>query len=168
VSLANSDPASRPSSLYFLGILAGDGVASERAHQFLLDTARSNPDQTTRLWATEGLKFVGTDAALDELFAIFTQDASFAVRDRAGCNISDCGIFERKQRLRLVPRLIDLVSDPQVNPQMRNWSFLALHEITDENLPQDASAWRHWYDDKAPTKTAQFAALDWWQVRGDN
>ena len=168
VSLANSDPASRPSSLYFLGILAGDGVASERAHQFLLDTARSNPDQTTRLWATEGLKFVGTDAALDELFAIFTQDASFAVRDRAGCNISDCGIFERKQRLRLVPRLIDLVSDPQVNPQMRNWSFLALHEITDENLPQDASAWRHWYDDKASTKTAQFAALDWWQVRGDN
>jgi hypothetical protein len=168
ISLAKSDPASRPSSLYFLGILAGDGVAPEPAHQFLLDTARKNPDQTARLWATEGMKFVGTDAALDELFAIFTQDASFAVRDRAGCNISDCGIFERKQRLRLVPRLIDLVSDPKANPQMRNWSFLALREITDENLPQDAAAWRRWYDDKASTKTAQFAALDWWQVRGDN
>ena len=101
---AKSDPASRPSALYFLGILAGDGIAAERAHQFVLDYARNNADPTTRQWATEGLRFVSTDAALDELFEIFTQDSSFAVRDRAGCNISDCGIFERKQRLRLVPQ----------------------------------------------------------------
>jgi hypothetical protein len=51
---------------------------------------------------------------------------------------------------------------------MRNWSFLALQEITDENLPSDAAAWRRWYDDNASTKGAQFAALDWWRVRGDN
>jgi hypothetical protein len=165
---AKSDAASRARALYFLGILAGDGVASESAHQFILDYARSNPDATARQWATEGLRFVGTDAALDELFEIFTQDPSFAVRDRAGCNISDCGIFERKQRLRLVPRLIDLVSDPRANPQMHNWSFQALREITDENLPSDAVAWRRWYNDEASTKRAQFEALDWWRVRGDN
>jgi HEAT repeats len=167
IALAKSDPASRPSALYSLGILAGDGVASERAHQFILDTARNNPDPTARQWATQGLSFVGTDAALDELFEIFTHDPSFAVRDRAGCNVSDCGSFERKQRLRMVPRLIDLVSDPHANPQMRNWSFLALREITEENLPSDAAAWRRWYDDKASAKQAQFAALDWWRVRGD-
>ena len=51
---------------------------------------------------------------------------------------------------------------------MRNWSFMALREITDENLPADAVAWRSWYNDKAYTKRAQFEALDWWQVRGDN
>ena len=28
--------------------------------------------------------------------------------------------------------------------------------------------WQRWYDDKAATKQAQFAALDWWRVRGDN
>jgi hypothetical protein len=168
MGFAKSDPASRPRSLYFLGILAGDGVASERAHQFILDYARNNPDQTARQWATEGLRFVGTDAALDELFEIFTQDPSFAVRDRAGCNISDCGIFERKQRFRLVPHLIDVVSNSDANPQMRNWTFLALREITDENIPSDATAWRRWYNDKASAKRAQFSALDWWQVRGDN
>ncbi len=168
MSLAKSDPASRPRALYFLGILAGDDVESERAHQFILDSARNNPDPTARQWATEGLRFVGTDAALDELFEIFSQDRSFAVRDRAGCNITDCGVFERKQRLRLVPRLIDLVSDSHANPQMRNWSFLALRGITDENLPSDAAAWRNWYNEKAPAKLAEFAALDWWQVRGDN
>ena len=168
MGLAKSDVASRPGALYCLGILAGDGVAPERAHQFLLDYARNNSDPTARQWATEGLSFVGTDEALDELFQIFTQDPSFAVRDRAGCSISDCGIFERKQRFRFLPSLIDLVSDPHANPQMRNWSFMALREITDENLPADAVAWRNWYKDKGDAKRAQFTALDWWQVHGDN
>jgi hypothetical protein len=168
MGLAKSDVASRPSALYCLGILAGDGVAPERAHQFLLDYTRNNSDPTARQWATEGMSFVGTDEALDELFQIFTQDPSFAVRDRAGCSISDCGIFERKQRFRFVPSLIDLVSDPHANPQMRNWSFMALREITDENLPADAVAWRNWYKDKGDAKRAQFTALDWWQVHGDN
>ena len=168
MGLAKSDAASRPSALYCLGILAGDGVAPERAHQFLLDYARNNSDPTARQWATEGLSFVGTDEALDELFQIFTQDPSFGVRDRAGCSISDCGLFERKQRFRFVPSLIDLVSDPHANPQMRNWSFMALREITDENLPADAVAWRSWNKDKGDAKRAQFTALEWWQVRGDN
>jgi len=168
MGLAKSDAASRPSALYCLGILAGDGVAPERAHQFLLDYARNNSDPIARQWATEGLSFVGTDEALDELFQIFTQDPSFAVRDRAGCSISDCGLFKRKQRFRFVPRLIDLVSDPHANPQMRNWSFMALREITDENLPADAVAWRSWNKDMGDAKRAQFTGLEWWQVRGDN
>jgi hypothetical protein len=168
MGLAKTDPVSRPRSLYFLGVLAGDGVESESAHKFILDYARSNSDPAARQWATEGLRFVGTDEALDELFDIFTHDASFAVRDRAGCNISDCGVFERKQRLRMVPRLIDLVSDPHANPQMRNWSFLALQEITDESIPPDAVAWRRWYNQNGSAKRARFEALDWWQVRGDS
>lgn len=163
-----SDPSYRALALYYLGILAGDGVDSERSHQFVLDYARNNSDPAVRLWATEGLRFVGTDDALDELFYIFTQDPSFSVRDRAGCNISDCGIFERKQRFRLVSRLIDLISDPHLNPQMSSWCFLALREITEENLSGDAGVWRRWYDAKGPIKRAQFEALDWWQVRGDN
>ena len=168
MSQAKSDPAVRARSLYFLGILAGDGVEAERAHQFIVDYAQHDRDATTRQWATEGLRFAGTDEALDDLFGIFTHDAAFSVRDRAGCNISDCGIFKREQRMRMVPRLIDLVSDPHQNAQMRNWSLIALREITDENLPPDAMAWRKWYRERGSAKQAQFAALDWWQVRGDN
>ncbi|HWF37509.1 MAG TPA: HEAT repeat domain-containing protein [Candidatus Acidoferrales bacterium] len=165
---AQSDPSYRGAALYFLGVLAGDGIDSERAHSLLVDYARKDPDASVRQWATEGLRFVGTDQALDELFDIFTHDASPSVRDRAGCNISDCGIFQRKQRLRMVPRLIDLVSDPHSSAQMRDWSFLALRGITDENLPADAAAWRQWYAANARAKQAQFAALEWYQVRGDN
>ena len=152
-SRAQSDPSYRGAALYFLGVLAGDGIDAERAHKLLVDYARNDPDAAVRQWATEGLRFVGTDQALDDLFDIFTHDASSSVRDRAGCNISDCGIFQRKQRLRLVPRLIDLVSDPRSSAQMRDWCFLALRGITDANLPADSAAWRQWYAE-CPAKRA--------------
>jgi hypothetical protein len=165
---AQTDASYRPAALYFLGILAGDGIETERSERFLVDYARNDPDASTRQWATEGLRFVGTDQALDELFGIFTQDASFAVRDRAGCNLADCGSFQRVQRLRMVPRLIDLVSAPRLNPQMKTWSFMALRAITGENLAQDGSAWRNWYASNGAAKRAEFAASPWWQVSGDN
>ncbi len=163
-----TDKNYRPTALYFLGMLAGDGIETDRAHAFVVSYARSDADPLVRQWATEGLRFIGTDSALDELFEIFTHDPAMSVRDRAGCNISDCGIFERKQRLAMVPRLIDLAAAPETSAQMRNWCFLALQEISDENLPPYASAWRRWYEENADRKRAQFEALDWWQVRGDS
>jgi hypothetical protein len=165
---AKSDASYRPAALYFIGILAGDGIETDRGQRFLIDYARNDPDATTRQWATEGLQFVGTDETLDELFNVFAHDPSFAVRDRAGCELSDCGIFQRTQRWKMVPRLIDLVSDPSLNSQMKNWSFMALREITGENLPADSSAWKHWYEKNGAAKRVEFAALPWWQVRGDN
>jgi hypothetical protein len=73
----------------------------------------------------------------------------------------------RKQRLRIVPKLIELASDPQSTPQMRNWTFLALQEITDAAVPADASAWRDWYAQHGAEKMTEFEQLDWWRVRGD-
>jgi hypothetical protein len=108
-----------------------------------------------------------TDEALDQLFDSFTHDPSNAVRDRAGCNVSDCGTFKRKQRMQMVPKLIELAADPGTTPQMRNWTFLALHEITDETLPADASAWQDWYTNHGAEKMAEFEQQDWWRVRGD-
>jgi len=67
----------------------------------------------------------------------------------------------------MVPNLISLTQDPNTTPQMRNWSFLALHEITDENIPNDASAWQNWYDQHGSEKLVKFEQADWWQVRGD-
>jgi len=72
------------------------------------------------------MRYLGSDEALDQLFNSFTHDPSDAVRDRAGCNVSDCGNFMRKQRMRIVPKLIELAADSQATPQMRNWTFMAL------------------------------------------
>ena len=69
--------------------------------------------------------------------------------------------------MRMVPQLIELLGDTAAVPQMRNWSFLALQEITGENLPVDASVWANWYRAHGAEKLAQLQSLPWWQIRGD-
>jgi hypothetical protein len=167
IAQAQSDPAHRPYSVYHMGMLAGRGVGYDRIYPVLVDYAKNDPSPLVRQWAVEGMRYLGTDEALDQLFDSFTHDPSDAVRDRAGCNVSDCGNFKRTQRMRMVPKLIELAADPQTTPQMRSWAFLALREITDENVPADASAWQDWYTQHGAEKMAEFEQLDWWSVRGD-
>jgi HEAT repeat protein len=164
---ARTDAQHRSWAVYYLGMLAGRGVDYDRIHGVLLNYARNDKDPLVRQWAVEGMRFLGKDEVLDELFTSFTEDPANGVRDRAGCNISDCGIFTRKQRMRLVPQLIDLTMKPSTTGQMRNWTFLALNEITDQNLPADALAWSRWYQEHGAEKMAEFERLEWWQVRGD-
>lgn len=167
IDRADTDAQHRAWAVYYLGMLAGRGVAYDRIYPVLLGYARNDTDASVRQWAVEGLRFLEKDEVLDELFVSFTEDPSMSVRDRAGCNISDCGIFTRKQRLRMAPKLIDLAAQQSTSAQMRGWCFMALHEITDENLPADAAAWNGWYIDHGAEKMADFERLEWWQVRGD-
>jgi hypothetical protein len=167
IERAQTDLHYRPAAVYFLGMLAGCGMAYDRIHPVLLDYAKHDPDATVRLWAVEGMRYLRKDEALDELFESFTHDPSNNVRERAGCNLSDCGNFTRLQRMRMVPKFLELVADPSTDAQMKSWSYLALREITDANVPVDPRAWRNWYRDHGSEKAAEFERLDWWQVRGD-
>jgi hypothetical protein len=167
IERARRDQHYRAAAVYFLGMLAGRGVDYDRIHGVLLDYARNDKDASVRQWAVEGMRYLGKDEALDELFVSFTEDPSASVRDRAGCNISDCGNFTRKQRMRMVPKFIDLAMDSRTTPQMKQWCFLALQEITDVSLPADALPWSRWYQDHGSEKMAEFERLDWWQVRGE-
>jgi hypothetical protein len=167
ITQAQTDKASRAAAVYQMGMLAGRGVGYNLIYPVLVDYAKNDPDPYVRQWAVEGMRYLGTDDALDQLFYSFTHDPSDAVRNRAGCNVSDCGNFMRKQRMRMVPKLLALAEDPQTTPQMRNWTFLALTEITDQHLPADAEAWQHWYNDHGTDKMAEFEQMDWWRVRGD-
>lgn len=167
ITLAQADPAHRPYSVYHMGMLAGRGVDYDRLYPILVDYAKNDTNPQVRQWAIEGMRYLGSDEALEQLFDSFAHDPSDAVRDRAGCNVSDCGNFMRKQRMRMAPRLIELAADPQTTPKMRNWAFVALREITDQTLPGDASAWQNWYAQHGTEKMAEFEQLDWWKVHGD-
>jgi hypothetical protein len=167
IERAHTDLHYRAAAVYFLGMLAGRGIAYDRIHPVLLDYAKHDPDASVRQWAVEGMRYLGKGEALEELFESFTQDPGDNVRNRAGCNLSDCGNFTRLQRMRMVPKFLDLVADPGTSAQMRTWSYMALHEITDANLPADPQAWKNWYRDHGSEKMAEFERLDWWRVRGD-
>jgi len=82
------------------------------------------------------------------------------VRERAGRNLSDCGNFTRKQRMRMAPKFIELAADPGTSAQMRSWCFMALREITDENLPADAAVWGRWYQRHGAKKWPSSGALN--------
>jgi hypothetical protein len=167
IERARTDTQYRAAAVYFMGMMAGRGVAYDRLYPVLLEYAKHDPNESVRVWAVEGMRYLGTDETLDQLFDSFMTDPSNLVRDRAGCNVSDCGNFKRAQRMRMVPNFISLAQDPNITAQMRSWSFLALHEITDENLPNDVSVWQNWYDQHGSEKLVQFEQADWWQVRGD-
>ena len=167
IARASTDQQYRAAAVYFLGMLAGRGVAYDKIHPVLLNYAKHDPDPVVRQWAVEGMRYLGKDEALDELWESFTQDPSMSVRNRAGCNLSDCGNFTRYQRMRMVPKFLELAADRTTNAQMRNWCFMALREITDANLPNDAPAWRDWYGKHGAAKLAEFEMMDWWHVRGD-
>jgi HEAT repeats len=167
IERAHSDLHYRPAAVYFLGMLAGRGVAYDRIHPVLLNYAKHDPDAYVRQWAVEGMRYLGKAEALDELFESFAQDPADSVRERAGCNISDCGNFTRLQRMRMVPKFLDLIANPSTSAQMKNWSYMALREITDANVPADPQAWKNWYRDHGDDKMAEFERLDWWRVRGD-
>ena len=164
---AQTDPRYRPAAVYYLGMLAGRGVAYDKIHPVLLNYAKFDRDPTVRQWAVEGMRYLGKDEALDELWESFTHDPAMPVRDRAGCNISDCGNFTRRQRMRMLPKFLELLEDSATTAQMRGWCFMALREITDANVPNDAQAWQDWYGKHGAAKLAEFEALDWWRVRGD-
>ncbi len=167
IQRADQDKAYRPSAYYFLGMEGGRGVDSDKVFAVLRDRVLNDPDPVVRQWAAEGLRFFKTDEALDVLYQSFTTDASFNVRDRAGCNVSDCGIFTRAQRMRYVPKLIELSGDSSLNSQMRSWVFMALNEITDASVSSNADAWRKWYEQHGAEKELEFENLPWYQVRGD-
>jgi HEAT repeat protein len=167
IERARTDSKYRAAAVYFLGMLAGREVAYDRIHPVLLNYAKHDPDAYVRQWAVEGMRYLGKDETLDELFESFTNDPSNNIRDRAGCNLSDCGNFTRVQRMRMVPKFLDLASDTSASAQMRGWSYMALREITDANVPSDPQAWKNWYRDHGAEKLAEFQQLHWWQVRGD-
>ena len=84
IARASTDPQHRAWALYYLGMLAGRGVNYDRLHSVLLDYARNDKDPSVRQWAVEGLRFLGKDEVLCELFTSFTEDPTMNVRDRDG------------------------------------------------------------------------------------
>jgi len=166
IERARTDPQHRAWAIYYLGMLAGRGVDYERIHGVLANYARYDQNAGVRQWAVEGMRFLGKDEVLDELFTSFTEDPAASVRDRAGCNISMRNFHAQAahEDRAEAPRFGDESAHNGPNAKL---DFLALQEITDENLPADALAWSRWYQEHGSEKMAEFERLDWWQIRGD-
>ena len=144
IASGKKTPANRPYDAWELGMLANRGVASNRIHELLADWLR-DADQKVRYWSVEGLAHFGTDDTIKNFLDVFRNDPSLEVRERAGCSLAKSGMLTREQRMKAVPRLIDLGDDPSLDGTTRSWVYQALREITNVNLPNDPTTWRNWY-----------------------
>jgi len=134
----------RANALWDLGLIGGRGIEQARIASVILASVHDE-NVNVRYWAVEGLAYLATDDVLGPLLDIFHDDPSPMIRERAACSLAQSGMLNREQRMRAVPRLLDFAGDGALDDQTRSWVFQALRDITGENLPRDAAAWRAWY-----------------------
>jgi hypothetical protein len=142
---AESGPRSqRVWALWELGLLGNRGVVPERVNEILVSQLH-DADPEIRHWAVEGLAYLGTDETIAPLLQEFHDDSSAMVRERAGCSLAQSGMLTQEQRHSVIPHLLDYADDSSLDAQTHGWVYQALRDITGQNLPNDASAWRTWY-----------------------
>ena len=134
----------RANALWDIALLGNRGIQPERAFEIIRSSIQDS-NENVRYWAVESLAFLGSDDVIEPLLAIFHDDPSAMIRERAACGLAQSGMLNEQQRWRAVPRLLDYASDYSLDSQTRSWVFQALRDITGQTLPPDASAWRAWY-----------------------
>lgn len=167
LQLAAADEKYRGWYAWELGMLANRGVATLKIYDALADWIHDK-DQQTRRWAVEGMAHIGTDETINNFLDVLRNDPSMAVRERAGCSIAKSGMLTRVQRMKAVPRLLELSDDPSLNETTRMWVYQALREITDEPLPDDPATWRNWYSSYGAERVEKFAHGETWALLGNS
>ena len=148
----------RVNALWNIALLGNRGVEPQRAFEIISSSLHdSNPN--VHYWAVESLSYLGTDETIEPLLEIFHDDPSPNIRERAACGLAQSGMLSEKQRRTAVPKLLDYAEDPSLDAQTHSWVFQALRDITGQNLPHEAAAWRNWYNSKD---------LQWNPVTRDN
>jgi HEAT repeat protein len=139
------DHAQKIWALWALGLMANQGVEPEQIVQVLTAHLKDR-DEDSRRWAVEGLALVGSDQTIDPLLKAMHDDPAPGVRERAACAIAQSGMFTQEQRMSVVPKLLNYTDDSALDSQTHAWAFQALGDITHQHLPNDANAWRTWYE----------------------
>lgn len=139
------DHATRIWALWTLGLLANRSVESDHVIE-LLTSHLADTDVESRHWAVEALAYSGQDAAIPPLLKTMHDDSSQMVRERAACGLAQSGMFTSGQRHSVIPTLLSYADDQSLDVATRAFTFHALRDISGKNLPDNAAAWRNWYE----------------------
>jgi HEAT repeat protein len=139
------EQGARANALWDIGLLGNRGVEPQRAAEILLSSIHDE-NENVRYWAVEGLAYLGTDEVIAPLLDTFHSDPSANIRERAACGLAQSGMLSEKQRRSAVPRMLEFAEDNSLDSETHKWVFQALRDITGQDLPHDASAWRAWYN----------------------
>lgn len=141
----STDHATRIWALWTLGLIASRDIETDRITA-LLTAHLSDTDVESRRWAVEGLAYIGADASIPPLLKAMHDDPSPLVRERAACGLAQSGMLTREQRRSAIPTLLLYADDRSLDAATHAWTYHALRDITSQNLPDDPTAWRRWYE----------------------
>jgi HEAT repeat protein len=141
----STDHATRIWALWTLGLLANRSVESDHVVE-LLTSHLADTDVESRHWAVEALAYSGQDGAIPPLLKTMHDDSSQMVRERAACGLAQSGMFTSEQRHSVIPTLLSYADDQSLDVATRAFTFHALRDITGKSLPDNAAAWRNWYE----------------------
>jgi HEAT repeats len=145
----SGDQGHRVNALWDISLLGNRGVEPHRAFDIVSNSIHDS-NENVRYWAVEGMSYLGTDETIEPLLDVFHNDPSPTIRERAACGLAQSGMLSEKQRRTAVPKLLDFAEDGSLDATTRGWVFQALRDITGQNLPHDAAAWRNWYNSGDP------------------
>jgi len=145
----SGDQGHRVNALWDISLLGNRGVEPQRAFE-IVSNSMHDSNENVRYWAVEGMSYLGTDETVAPLLEVFHDDPSPNIRERAACGLAQSGMLSEKQRRTAVPKLLDFAEDASLDAATRGWVFQALRDITGQNLPHDAVAWRNWYNGGNP------------------
>lgn len=134
----------RANAMWDLALIGNRGVAQDRVFDILMSGIH-DPNENIRYWAVEGLAYLAVDASIEPLLAVFHDDPSPMIRERAACGLAQSGMFTATQRRRAVAPLIGFAADGALDETTRGWVYQALRDITGASLPREARAWEEWY-----------------------
>ena len=141
----STDHATRIWAIWTLGLLGNRNIERDRITALLI-AHLGDSDIESRHWAVEALSYVATDATMPPLLKALHDDPTPKIRERAACGLAESGMFTNDQQRTAIPTLLTYSDDPSLDAQTHAWVFHALRDITSQNLPDDAAAWRNWYD----------------------
>ena len=156
-----ANPKDAKFQIWLLGLLGNRGVEADRIHNLLRAILHASEDEEVRLRAISAIGYLGTDETVPDLVNAFHHDPSFNVRiNGGGCGLAHCGMLTRAQRMLALPGLMEMLEDPKLDRQTREYGYRALREITDETIPDDARRWRDWYAAHGAETTEKFRRFE--------
>jgi len=141
----STDHATRIWAIWTLGLLGNRNIERDRITALLI-AHLGDSDMESRHWAVEALSYVGTDATMPPLLKALHDDPTSKIRERAACGLAVSGMYTDEQRHTAIPTLLSYAEDPSLDAQTHVWVYHALRDITAQTLPDNAEAWRNWYD----------------------
>ncbi len=145
VAMAEADPPNRNWALISLGMLGNRGVQPDRVERVLLQYL-DDPADHVRAAAVVGLANLGRERDIPRLLVVLQRDPSLRVRQQVAEALGSTAMLTPGQRMKAVPGLLHSVWNRHVDDATRSRLYAALRQITRQDLPDDADAWRAWWN----------------------